>query len=325
MMKKTTLLAAALVVIALFWAVPAWPGTIPTSVVPEGARWVAHLDMEKFVATSLYGLLEKDGKFQIKSRDLDRWLKIDVPKDITGVTVFGLGPDDKQIVFAVAGKFDKAGPAGPDRPRQGTPGDALRRLHALLDRKRRVRRLRQRQPHRLLRGPRGHREGPGHGRRQGQELLRLRPECVAQGRPRDGLPQRRPARPLGAEPHEQPVQDPREGQRAVLPGPGKAGYPSGPPSGDGGFSGERQEHVRPRPGHHRHGQARRERRRHGQDRLASRRPPGQAGRQGPQARLRASVAGHRGPRFEGTRARPGSSTEPGPKSAAPAVRGEWRE
>ena len=109
MMKKTTLLAVALVVIALFWAVPAWPGTIPTSVVPEGARWVAHLDMEKFVATSLYGLLEKDGKFQIKSRDLDRWLKIDVPKDITGVTVFGLGPDDKQIVFAVAGKFDKPG------------------------------------------------------------------------------------------------------------------------------------------------------------------------------------------------------------------------
>ncbi len=109
MMKKTTWLAVALVVIALFWAVPAWPGTIPTSVVPEGARWVAHLDMEKFVATSLYGLLEKDGKFQIKSRDLDRWLKIDVPKDITGVTVFGLGPDDKQIVFAVAGKFDKPG------------------------------------------------------------------------------------------------------------------------------------------------------------------------------------------------------------------------
>ncbi len=109
MMKKTTLIAVALVVIALFGAVPAWPGTIPASVVPEGARWVAHLDMEKFVATNLYGLLEKDGKFQIKNRDLDRWLKIDVPKDITGVTVFGLGPDDKQIVFAVAGKFDKPG------------------------------------------------------------------------------------------------------------------------------------------------------------------------------------------------------------------------
>ncbi len=109
MMKKTALLVAALLVIALFWAVPVFSGTIPPSVVPEGARWVAHLDMEKFVATKLYEFLEKDGKFQIKSRDVNRWLKIDFPKDITGVTVFGLGPDDKQIVFAVAGKFDKPG------------------------------------------------------------------------------------------------------------------------------------------------------------------------------------------------------------------------
>jgi hypothetical protein len=108
-MKKTNLLAAALLVIALFWAVPVFPGTIPSSVVPEGARWIAHLDMEKFVATNLYGYLEKDGKFQIKSRDLDRWLKIGAVKDITDVTVYGLGTGDDQIVFAVSGKFDKAG------------------------------------------------------------------------------------------------------------------------------------------------------------------------------------------------------------------------
>jgi hypothetical protein len=109
MMKKAALIVAALLAAALFLAIPAFPGEIPSSIVPEGARWIAHLDMEKFVATQLYGFLEKDGKFQIKSRDLDRWLKIDVPKDIKSVTVFGLGPDDKDIVFAVAGKFDKPG------------------------------------------------------------------------------------------------------------------------------------------------------------------------------------------------------------------------
>ena len=108
-MKKATLIIATLAALALFLAVPAFPGTIPSSVVPEGARWIVHLDMEKFVATGLYGYLEKDGKFQIKSRDLDRWFKMDVPKDVKGVTVFGLGPGDEQIVFAVAGKFDKAG------------------------------------------------------------------------------------------------------------------------------------------------------------------------------------------------------------------------
>jgi hypothetical protein len=109
MFKKTILLIAALTLAALILTVPAWPGTLPTSVIPDGARWVAHLDMEKFVASSLYQYLEKDGKFEIKSRDLDRWFKIDVPRDITGVTVFGLDPGEKQAVFAVAGKFDKAG------------------------------------------------------------------------------------------------------------------------------------------------------------------------------------------------------------------------
>lgn len=109
MFKKSILLIAALVLAALILVVPAWPGTLPTSIVPDGARWVAHLDMEKFVATKLYEYLEKDGRFEIKSRDLNRWFKIDVPKDITGLTIFGLDPGDKQAVFAVAGKFDRAG------------------------------------------------------------------------------------------------------------------------------------------------------------------------------------------------------------------------
>jgi len=107
-MKKATVIIATLAAVALLGAVPVFPGTIPSSIVPETAKWVVHLDMEKFVATGLYGYMEKDGKFEIKSRDIDRWFKMDIPKDIKGVTVFGLGPDDKQIVFAVAGKFDKA-------------------------------------------------------------------------------------------------------------------------------------------------------------------------------------------------------------------------
>ena len=108
-MKKTAVIIATLAAVALLGAVPVFPGTIPSSIVPETAKWVVHLDMEKFVATGLYGYLEKDGKFEIKSRDLDRWFKMDIPKDVKSITVFGLGPGDEQIVFAVAGKFDKAG------------------------------------------------------------------------------------------------------------------------------------------------------------------------------------------------------------------------
>jgi hypothetical protein len=108
MFKKNVLLIAALALAALSLAIPAWPGTVPTSIIPDGARWIAHLDMEKFVATKLYEYLDKkDGRFVIKNRDLTRLFKISLPRDITGLTIFGLGPGEKRAVFAIAGKFDK--------------------------------------------------------------------------------------------------------------------------------------------------------------------------------------------------------------------------
>lgn len=109
-MKKVMFLAAALLVIALFLSVPAFPGQVPASVVPSEARWIAHLDMERFVATSLFGYLEKSGVIEIKSADINKWLKLDIPKDITGVTLFGLGDEAKtDAVVVLAGKFDKPG------------------------------------------------------------------------------------------------------------------------------------------------------------------------------------------------------------------------
>lgn len=108
MFKKTLISVAVLSLASLILVAPGWAGTLPVLIIPDGARWVAHLDMEKFVSTRLYEYLEKDGRLEIKNRDLDHWLKIDIFKDITGLTVFGLGPGEKEAVFAVAGKFDKA-------------------------------------------------------------------------------------------------------------------------------------------------------------------------------------------------------------------------
>ncbi|MEN6561459.1 MAG: hypothetical protein ABFD52_11855 [Acidobacteriota bacterium] len=111
-MKKMASLIAALLAIALFFVVPAFPGTVPASVVPEGAKWVVHLDMQKFVATSLYGCLEKSGAFEVKSRKVNDWLQMDLTKDVTGVTLFGIelpqaSGKNGATVVAVAGKFDK--------------------------------------------------------------------------------------------------------------------------------------------------------------------------------------------------------------------------
>ncbi len=107
-MIKKAVFVAILAAIALFTVLPAWPGTVPSSVVPEGVRWIAHLDMEKFVATDLFKRLDKDGRIDLKVRDVERWFKMDAARDITGITLFGLGPGDDDAVFAVAGKFDKS-------------------------------------------------------------------------------------------------------------------------------------------------------------------------------------------------------------------------
>ena len=107
MYKKATLLIVALAAAAIFLVLPAWAETFPVSLVPDSVRWVAHLDMGRFVATKLYEYLDKSGRFMVKSRDFTRWLKIDVSRDITGLTIFGLGPGERQNVFVLSGKFDK--------------------------------------------------------------------------------------------------------------------------------------------------------------------------------------------------------------------------
>ena len=112
MFKKSYLLIVALTLATFAIVGFAWSGTLPASIIPDGVRWVAHLDMEKFVATKLFEYLEKDGRLQIKDRDITRMLKIDLFKDISGLTVFGVETNrahdlNSTAVFAAAGKFDK--------------------------------------------------------------------------------------------------------------------------------------------------------------------------------------------------------------------------
>jgi hypothetical protein len=107
MFRKSLILIAVLVAAALALVVSAWPGTLPASIVPDGTRFVVHVDMEMFFATKLYKYLDKDGQFDVKSRYITRLMKVDLRKDITGLTVFGPEADGHRAVFAVAGKFDK--------------------------------------------------------------------------------------------------------------------------------------------------------------------------------------------------------------------------
>jgi len=107
MFKKTTSALFVLTMGILALSSPARAGSLPESLVPEGASWIAHLDMEKFVATELFKVLDSDGRIEIKSRDIGRMMKIDFFKDVSGLTIFGFAPGGKRVVSLVAGRFDK--------------------------------------------------------------------------------------------------------------------------------------------------------------------------------------------------------------------------
>ncbi len=107
MLKKTSLTLFALILGALAFSPLAWAESLPESMIPEGTRWIAHLDMEKFVSTQLFKLLETDGRLQIRDKDITRMLKLDLYKDVSGLTAFGFGAGGKRAVFLAAGRFDK--------------------------------------------------------------------------------------------------------------------------------------------------------------------------------------------------------------------------
>ncbi len=107
MLKKISLALFAVVLTALTAAVPAQAGPLPESLVPEGVRWIAHLDMEKLVATRLFKVLDSDGRIEIKTREIGRMMKIDFFKDVSGLTIFGFAPKPDRIVSLVSGRFDK--------------------------------------------------------------------------------------------------------------------------------------------------------------------------------------------------------------------------
>ncbi|MCK7489586.1 MAG: hypothetical protein MZU79_04585 [Anaerotruncus sp.] len=161
---------------------------------------------------------------------------MDLPKDIKGVTVIGLGPRRQ------------AASSSPSRARSTRPASSP------WSRPTRTTRRRPTAPTRSTRagsdeygafinddllvfseGRAVAREGPGHGRRQGQDLRRHPAQRGAQGGPGRRLPQRRPARPvrgLGKELGQSKVLDKASGLFFLAQE--KTGNLHAPAPGDGG-------------------------------------------------------------------------------------------
>jgi hypothetical protein len=106
-MKKTVL---SLLILFLAFGVTISANSLqPTSLAPENARWLIHLDMKKFVSTQLFDLLMADKKDEIFNFNdmLSKKFKIDLFKDVHGVTILGMGKGEDNAVLCWEGKIDK--------------------------------------------------------------------------------------------------------------------------------------------------------------------------------------------------------------------------
>jgi hypothetical protein len=108
MMKKAVIiLVVILLAFLLFGELAA--STIPKSLIPADAEWVVHLDMAKFKSTHIGNLLiqEEKGGIKKKAKAFYKHTSIDLLKDVSGVTIYGLGKEKQQTVMCLKGTFDK--------------------------------------------------------------------------------------------------------------------------------------------------------------------------------------------------------------------------
>ncbi len=107
-MKKTMVwLFTLMLVLVLPATVKA--SSLQTSMIPENTRWLLHFDISKFFSTQLGELLLNDetGKLNRANRKIAEAYKIDLLKDIGGITIFGPGKDKSKAVVAFSGNFNE--------------------------------------------------------------------------------------------------------------------------------------------------------------------------------------------------------------------------
>jgi hypothetical protein len=81
----------------------------PITLVAENARWLIYLDVKQFVSTQLFDLLMADKKDKITEFNdvMFKKFKIDLFKDVNGITILGMGKHKDNAVLCWDGKIDK--------------------------------------------------------------------------------------------------------------------------------------------------------------------------------------------------------------------------
>ena len=108
-MKKAVIIMVT-VILAMFFCCELLATNLQKTIIPAEANWVIHFDLEKFASTQIgnhllneqdaLGLGKKNSKFKEK-------YQIDLLEDINGVTVFGFGKGEKNIVACLQGNLNQ--------------------------------------------------------------------------------------------------------------------------------------------------------------------------------------------------------------------------
>jgi hypothetical protein len=108
-MKKAVIIMVT-IILAMFFCCEIMATNLQKSIIPAEASWVIHFDLEKFAATQIgdHLLNEEDalglGK---KNENFLKKYKINLKEDIDGITVFGFGNGEENVVACLQGNFDR--------------------------------------------------------------------------------------------------------------------------------------------------------------------------------------------------------------------------
>lgn len=107
---KRILFILAIIVLALLLTSPVNAGVLQKRIIPADAEWVVHLDLEGF-ASSHFGeiLLKGKGGEKLKKENsrFEKHFRIDLMKDIKGITFFRTGKEKEDTVLCLEGDFDR--------------------------------------------------------------------------------------------------------------------------------------------------------------------------------------------------------------------------
>jgi hypothetical protein len=108
-MKKALAITLA-ILLGLLLSTAVRAETLKKNLVPADASWVIHLDLEQLLSSRFFNqIMGTEGwdKVEEKNATFEKKFRINLLKDIKGVTVYGKGHDEESAVACISGRLDK--------------------------------------------------------------------------------------------------------------------------------------------------------------------------------------------------------------------------